>query len=178
MPGVRNPHLAVLSDRVAVGWVLENQRIAFPEPRYKHQFRRFVVDDTLYLYTTRGCFKNPAQDQGRIVGKATLTEDMVTAEHPVAFLERTMPYEAPIRVDLLAPVGEGVPLAGLADRLSCFPKPDHWAAYLRRSVVPLSQADASLIDAALAPGARTLAECLEGYLERLRTRRHRSRSGS
>lgn len=168
MSGSHSPHLAVLGDRVALGWVLENQRIAFPEPRYRSQLRSFVTGDTLYLYTTRGCFKNPKRDRGRIIGLATVMDGMTASKTPLVIRDRTMPYEAPVRIESLAPVGEGVEIAELADQLSCFPKRDRWSVYLRRSVVPLNATDARLIDRHLAPLTGTLAEHLVGYRDRAR----------
>lgn len=164
MPDLHSPHLAVLGDRVALGWVLENQRIAFPEPRYKSQLRSFVAGDRLYLYTTRGCFKNPTRDKGRIIGAATVTADMVTTRKPLVIGERTMPFEARVRVESLAPFGEGVEIAPLAGRLSCFPKPANWSVYLRRSVVPLTTADAKLIDQRLKSVMGSREDNMDGYM--------------
>lgn len=64
----QNPHLAVLGDRRAIGWVLTKQRIAFPEPRYRNLFPDFSSGDHLYLYTTRSAFGNPTNHRGRVIG--------------------------------------------------------------------------------------------------------------
>lgn len=169
MPTLHNPHLAVLGDRVALGWVLANQRIAFPEPRYRSQFRSFVSGDRLYLYTTRGCFKNPTRDKGRIIGVATVTADMATSDEPLVIGDRTLPFEAQVRVESLAPFGEGIDVALMAGSLSCFPKPANWSVYLRRSVVPLTTADARLIDRQLKVVAGSREGNMDGYMSRART---------
>lgn len=168
MSTLHAPHLAVLGDREALGWVLTEERIAFPEPRYQNQLRAFERGDTLYLYATRGCFKNPTRDKGRVIGRATLTGAMTRAPEPVVFGQRAMPYVAPIDVESLTEVGEGVDLSQLAERLSCFPKSKSWSVYLRRSVVPLSVDDGALLDHALAGIAGTRRSHLEGYQARAR----------
>lgn len=166
MPGHQNPHIAVLGDRKALAWVLESQRIAFPEPRYHHLFPSFTTGDVLYLYTTRGCFKNPTRDKGRIIGIATVAGDLARNPHPVAFGGRDLPYEAPLRVESLTKAGEGVDLSEHAADLSCFPKPDRWSVYLRRSVLAVSEKDAKLLDRLLKPLAGRLGDHLSGYQQR------------
>lgn len=159
-------HLVVIGDREALRWVLESERIALPEPRYASQPRSFVVGDELFLYTTRGCFRNPTRDRGRVIGKATLTSDMARSGQPVVIGGRSFPYMAALRIETLAPIGDGVDMAGIAEELSCFPKSDRWAMYLRRSVVPLSLEDKQLIDRLLRPFVRTVDRNRESYKAR------------
>ena len=71
-------------------------------------------------------------------------------------------------MESLVPFGEGVEIAPLAGRLSCFPKPAHWSVYLRRSVVPLSTADARLIDRQLKSMVGSREDNMDGYMARAR----------
>ncbi len=58
----------------------------------------------------------------------------------------------------------GVELAPLVGRLDAFPDASTWSVRLRRSVVPLSDHDTTLIRAMLAPLVRPLDEYLDAYL--------------
>ena len=56
-------YLLVIGDREALGWILAEQRMAFSSMSRPH-VRALSPGDTLLLYTTRGCFKNPTRDRG------------------------------------------------------------------------------------------------------------------
>lgn len=60
-------YLVVIGDREALGWVLTEQRMAFPDAR-RPEVRTLAQRDQLLLYTTMGCFKNPGRDRGRCDG--------------------------------------------------------------------------------------------------------------
>lgn len=159
----QNPHLAVIGDREALIWVLENQRVAFPRPRYHHIFPTLQPGDVLYLYTTRGCYKNPTRDRGLIIGSATVTEPMGTSEEPLHVRERELPLEAPIAIKSLAPVGDGINLADEVARMTSFPKPDSWSVYLRRSLFQITEKDAQRFDRLLRPYAGPWTDRVAGY---------------
>lgn len=159
----QNPHLAVIGDREALVWVLENERIAFPRPRYHHIFPTLGPEDVLYLYTTRGCYKNPTRDRGLIIGSAIVTGPMGKSEQPLHVRDRELPLEAPISVQALAPVDEGINLADEVARLTSFPKPDSWSVYLRRSLFHLTEKDAQRFDRLLRPYAGQWSNRLAGY---------------
>ena len=99
MPSDQTPHIAVISDRKALAWVLTNKRIAFPEPRLKLLFPAFKKGDVLYLYTTRGCFKNPKRDRGRIISKVVATSNMTTNDDPIMIRDRPLPHELAIKIE-------------------------------------------------------------------------------
>ena len=126
-----NRALAVIGDRRALGWVLTQGIVAFPEPQTR--LPAFEAGDSIYLYTTRGCFKNPTRDRSRIVGKAVALTDLQVNEDPVRFGDRSFPLEVRVRIDSLAPVGDGINFANLVPQLTSFPKPERWSVYLRRS---------------------------------------------
>lgn len=156
-------HLAVLGEREGIVWVLRNQRIAFPAPRYASRRPELRKGDIVYLYTTRGAFRNPTRDQGRVVGRAVVTRGTEVLTEPVVLADREFPYEARIRVGALAPFGAGVPLRDYVARLECMPKPEKWFAYLRRSLVPLTEADAQLLEDLVSSVAGSRTENLGSY---------------
>lgn len=62
-------YLVILGDREAIGWVLREQRMAFPAtPRA--EVAALASGDRLYLYATRGAWRNPTRDRGRIIATA------------------------------------------------------------------------------------------------------------
>src|SRR4051794_39274276 len=94
-----NRALAVIGDRRALGWVLTKGIVAFPAPRKR--LPAFETGDSIYLYTTRGCFKNPVRDRSRIIGKAVALTDLRVNEDPVRFGERSFPLEVRVRIESL-----------------------------------------------------------------------------
>ena len=163
MARYQNPHLAVLGDRRAIGWVLTEQRIAFPEPRHRNLFPTFSSGDQLYLYTTRSAFGNPTNHRGRVIGRARVAADLAKNPEPLVIRNRELPYEAPIVIESLAPYREGVDLGEHVQELECFPNPEAWSIYLRRSVLALSQSDATLLDRLLKPIAGGLLDNIGEY---------------
>jgi hypothetical protein len=144
-----NCALAVVADRRALAWVLEHATVAFPEPRSR--ILPFRAGDSIYLYTTRGCFRNPTRDRSRIIGKALALTDLRVNEDPVRFGDRSFPLEVRVRIDSLAPVGDGINFADLVPQLTSFPKPERWSVYLRRSAFSITPKDARRFDRLLAP---------------------------
>lgn len=138
-------NLVVIGEEIALMWILREERIALPKPRYASQQRHFVAGDQLFLYTTRGCFHNPTRDRSRVIGRAVLTSDMAEVERPIQLAGRDYPFEAALRIDILAPAGHGVEMAQLTSLLSCFPSGKSWAPFLRRSTVPLTMADTEVL---------------------------------
>jgi len=90
--------------------------------------------DTVFLLTTRGCFRNPTRDRGRIVGVATIVRPAEDLEEPVRFGDREFSVGVKLRIESLLPGNEGVELAPLIPKLreSC-PNEGAWSARLRRA---------------------------------------------
>jgi hypothetical protein len=66
-------------------------------PSYRRrEAEALEVRDKLRLYTTRGCFRNPTRDRGRVMGVATVARAARDLGEPVRFGER----EFPIGLDL------------------------------------------------------------------------------
>lgn len=158
--------LAVIGDRRALGWVLTQGIVAFPEPR--NRLPAFEQGDSIYLYTTRGCFKNPTRDRSRIIGKAVAVTHLQVNEDPVRFGDRSFPLEVRVRIDSLAPLGDGINFADLVPQLTSFPKPERWSVYLRRSAFLVTAKDARQFDRLLAPFEGQHLENLSGYQQRAR----------
>lgn len=159
----QNAHLVVIGDREALVWVLENEQVAFPDPRYRNLFPALELGDVLYLYTTRGCFKNPTRDRGRVIGSATVSAAMARSSHPLHVRDRELPLQAPIDINVLASVDDGIDLAHEIPHMTSFPKPDTWSVYLRRSLFPITETDARRFDQLLASFTGPWDQRLDGY---------------
>jgi hypothetical protein len=80
--GVSRCYLLILADREAISWVLREQRMAFPAtPRA--EVRALAAGDRLFLYATRGAWRNPTRDRGRIIGSAHVREAVRVLDEPV-----------------------------------------------------------------------------------------------
>jgi hypothetical protein len=154
----------VLSEREALVWVLEHRRMAFPTHRCS-EVAKLSPGDRLLLYTTRGCFHNPTRDRGRVVGVAHAASSVSGLDPPVTIAGREFGLGCRLTVDTLAPFPSGVELAPLVTELSVFPDPASWSARMRRPLVPLSEADAELLVAALRPAK--VAPAIASYRARL-----------
>lgn len=105
-----------------------------------------TIGDELFLYTTRGAFKNPTLHRGRIIGRATVSSAVVPLERPVNFGGREFQLGCDIDVASLAPFGQGIELSPVIGRLQTFAGAGKgWAVRLRRPLVQITEADAALI---------------------------------
>src|SRR5215208_2046134 len=121
--------LPPISDREPLEWILREQRTAFPG--YRHaDASKLETGDRIFLYTTRGCFRNPTRDRGRVIGLARLQAIARDLEQPVVFGEREYSIGLPLEIELLAPRGHGVELAPLVSTMSSFPNKSAWSAYM------------------------------------------------
>ncbi|MFI0348906.1 hypothetical protein [Actinomadura sp. 9N407] len=160
-------YLLILGDRDAIAWVLGDQRMAFP-PTARSEVDRLAVEDELLIYATRGAFGNPTRDRGRVIGRAVVESVVAALERPVEFGERAFTRGCDLRVEALAPWGNGVELGPLVERLEAFPDPRSWSVRLRRPLLRLPQGDAGLLRDALGSLAGTRADHLAGYQARVR----------
>jgi hypothetical protein len=138
-------YLLVIGDREALGWILTEQRMAFSSMSRPH-VRDLAPGDTLLLYTTRGCFKNPTRDRGRIVGHAMVEEPVRVLDQPVTFGDRTFPVGCSVAVERLVPLGRGIELVPLLDKLTGIrSSAKGWTYQLRQPLVPLTEPDRALV---------------------------------
>ncbi len=152
--------LLVISDREPLAWLLRTSSFAIPAARAESAPR---PGTTLLLYTTRGCHRNPGRDRGLVMGLAQATSDPRRLSEPVTF--RGHEYVIGLDLDLqgVCRVREGVQLGPLQRQLDLLPSEGPWSYPLRRSAVPLSDPDATLIRERLVPLLRPVSEVLPAY---------------
>ncbi|PRX50857.1 hypothetical protein B0I33_1018 [Prauserella shujinwangii] len=138
-------YLLVIGDREALGWVLTEQRMAFPGFG-RTEVRALTSGDTLLLYTTRGCFKNPTRDRGRVIAAGTARTAVATLEQPVEIAGRSYPVGCHVEFSTATPWPGGVELGPLVDELDTFADLGRsWSIRLRRPLVRLTDRDAGLL---------------------------------
>lgn len=155
-------HLLIIGDRAALSWVVTEQRMAFPAGRARAA-RALEEGDEIFLYTTRGCFRNPTRDLGRVIGRATVASPVRLLEKPVVFGERAFTEGCRLRLSGLARFREGLVLRDLVPRLSVFPDPATWSVRMRRASLTLSSKDADLVRTELEPLLRPYDEVVDAY---------------
>jgi hypothetical protein len=155
-------YLLPIADREPLAWIVAEQRTAVSERR-RREAETLEPGDRLFLYTTRGCFRNPTRDRGRVIGIAEVTRRARELDDPVRFGSREYPIEIALRIESLAPRGAGVELTSLLDRLESFPNKRAWSAYMRRALVPLAQRDGATIAGALRRATRPYRESADSY---------------
>lgn len=142
-------YLLILGDREAIAWVLREQRMAFPgTPR--SEVAALAPGDDLYLYSTRGAWRNPTRDRGRVIGKARVTSAVTAFDEPLEIAGRQFLSGCALRLESLVPYPQGMELQPLVEKLAAFPKPEAWSIYLRRALLRLPSADARLLAASCA----------------------------
>ncbi|MEU8264275.1 hypothetical protein AB0C02_27070 [Micromonospora sp. NPDC048999] len=154
--------LVILGDREAISWVLHEQRMAFPAtPRA--EVAALAAGDRLFVYATRGAWRNPVRDRGRIIGTATARSAVRMLDAPIEIAGRTFVSSCDLRIGCLAPHPGGLELQPIVEQLSAFPKPQAWSVYLRRALLALPAPDADLLDRLLEPLMVTRAQALPTY---------------
>ena len=155
-------HLVILGERTALRWVLTEQRMAFPAGRAR-QTRAVHEGDEVMLYTTRGCFRNPTRDVGRIIGLGVVTTPVSVLSDPVRFGEREFTTGCEIQIRGLAPFREGLNIRELVHALDVFPNPQGWAVQLRRTTLALPERDAAVLRRKLRPYLKPYEDAIAGY---------------
>jgi hypothetical protein len=160
---VARSFLLPIADREPLAWILREQRTAFSENRARDA-AALEVGDVLYLYTTRGCFRNPTRDRGRVIGRASVVSRVKRASRPPRFGTRDYPWLVKFAIESLVPLHDGVELAPLVPRLRrTFPDPKTWSVRMRRALVPLEAGDAAKIERELASVAVSYRSALPTY---------------
>jgi hypothetical protein len=163
--GLSSPsaYLLPIANREPLAWILREQRTAFSENRARDA-RALEVGDLLLLYTTRGCFRNPTRDRGRVIGRATVRAPAKQTSRPPTFGNRQYPYVVELDIATLAPLREGLELAALVPRLDrTFPDPATWSVRMRRALVPIDSGDAAVFDRELGPLVKSYRSALRTY---------------
>ncbi|MET9878889.1 hypothetical protein ABZZ36_30285 [Actinacidiphila glaucinigra] len=159
---VSSTHLVILGDRAALSWVVTKQRMAFPQGR-SALARTLEPCDEVLLYTTRGCFRNPTRDMGRVIGQATVADPVRALKEPVRFGDRSFTDGCRLDIHGLARLREGVVLRDLVPQLTVFPDPATWSVRMRRAALTLPPADADLLREQLQPLLRSYREVAGEY---------------
>lgn len=155
-------YLVVLGHRDAIGWVLREQRMAFPAtPR--PEVAALGEGDQLFLYATRGAWLNPTRDRGRVIAIAHATSEVRQFDEPAEIAGRSFVSGCDLSIDGLVPYPGGLELQPLVERLDAFPNPQAWSIYLRRALVRLSEADAQVLHEGLQPDLATRADAIGSY---------------
>ncbi|MEY9815518.1 hypothetical protein RKD21_005775 [Streptomyces albogriseolus] len=131
--------------------MVTKQRMAFPPGRAKSARALEEGDEVFPLYTTRGRFRNPTRDLGRVIARAQVASPVRALEEPVVFGDRSFAEGCRLDVSGLAPFREGLVLRDLVPRLPVFPDPATWSVRMRRASLELPPADANLARAELEP---------------------------
>jgi hypothetical protein len=158
---VANDFLLVIGDREPLAWILTDERMAFSRSR-----SQLVEGDRLFLYATRGCFRRPTRDRGRVIGEARVAGSVTLLREPVVFGGKAFPFGCDLQITGLAARNAGPELRDMVSKLHRFPDPQTWSAQLRRVLVPLDAHDAAIMHSELAPLMKALPINRAGYLER------------
>ncbi|GAB4587628.1 hypothetical protein [Nocardia sp. IFM 10818] len=164
-----NAYLLILSEREAVAWVLRESRMAFPATN-RAEVNRLQTGDRLLLLTTRGCWHNPTRDRTRVIGSAEVSTRVSMYDAPVTIAGRDFTRGCGITIHQLCPYLVGVDLATLLPRLNAFPdkRPGAWSIRLRRPLLQVDDADATLIGTELDGVAGLPDELIPDYLSKIR----------
>ena len=143
-------------------YVLRERQMAFPPGRRIS----FNVGDRVLLYTTRGIFRRPTRDRGRVVGTAEVTSATAPLDSQRQIGGRIYASGCHLRITGLVPLGHGLILADIVTRLEVFqPNPQAWSVRMRRSTLALPPRDAELISAQLKPILCDPEKAASAYLE-------------
>jgi hypothetical protein len=162
-------YLCIISDRDALRWILKEKRMAFPGNRARAA-QRLRPGDALFLYTTRGCFRNPTRDRGRVIGVAQVRSPVKKLDEPVTIGDRRFEFGCQLVIQCLTRRGAGVELSRLVDELEVFPSQSSWSARLRTTLLSLSQRDAELLLEHLQPVIAPIRGAIATYDRRPRER--------
>jgi hypothetical protein len=172
MVGLRRPrlranlssvdYLVPISNEDALRWVLRTQQTAVPKLR-----ERAAADlkprDRILVYASRGCFRNPTRDRGRVIAEARVLAPPTRLDPPVIFGGRIYSVGFRFRIEYLAKKHHGVELAPLIASLATFPDPASWSARLRSALVRLTPADAKSLSQLLREVAEPYPAALDSY---------------
>lgn len=158
-------HLLVLGNAEAARWVLENQRMAFSEVG-RRTASRLSRGDTLIFYAGLKCWPGlggPRPKSGLFIADAIVLTDVARMKQPAHVGGRHFHYGCEIFFEHLAPVGSGVPIGTVRDRLELTAGRANYGQVLRRTPVLLSSADAALLKAELQKVWLPFDDSIEGY---------------
>ncbi|GAA2555620.1 hypothetical protein GCM10010398_49370 [Streptomyces fimbriatus] len=116
--------------------MVTEQRTAFPPGRVRTA-RTLQEGDGAFLWTTRGCFRNPTRDLGRVTARASVAGPVRTLGEPVVFGDRSSTEGRRLEVSGPTPFRDGPVLRDLVPRLSAFQDPATRSVRRRRAALAL-----------------------------------------
>ncbi|MGY1453631.1 hypothetical protein [Streptomyces sp. SS8] len=143
-------HLVTTGGRSAPIRFVTVRRTAFPTGRSA----ALAEGEEVLLHTTRGCFRNPAPDLGRVVARARVAGPVRSLDEPVRPGERALTEGRDPRVDGLAPYRECLVPRDPVPRPAVLPDPASRNVRPRRTVLPLPRRRTRSRSAANSPPAR------------------------
>jgi hypothetical protein len=173
MPGTPRSCLLILRDADGLAYVLREHRAAFTSKRRIPLTR----GDIVFLYTSRGIFRNPGAGRGLIIGRAEVISDLVKFDRRLGIADRAYTSGCELAITGLVPLGEGVELRQIVDELETFhPHPKRWAFRIYSSFLQLSPKDAIVIQEKIQPLLQDPEYVSQAYIsraERVRREAHR-----
>ena len=130
--------LLLVSDHEPLAWVLTTNRYAIPSSRSASAPRSGT---DAFIYTTRGRFRNPGRDRGRVIGVAGSQTMRSKSIGPSSSADERPLRRVGLRVRSLVTYGEGVDLSAHLGELDFLPDDRSWCVRLRRSVIRLPNTD-------------------------------------
>lgn len=138
--------LFVVGERAALDWVLGKGRMAF---RDHIRTGSLAAGDGFGLYVSRGAFHNPTRDEGQLLAVGTVSSKVLHSEVEVA--DET--FRQWVRLQFASqplPPREGAAFRPIVGSLDFIKKKEAWPAYLRKALVPVSDADLARMTQAVA----------------------------
>src|SRR5690606_17885828 len=126
--------------------------------------------DRLYVYATRGAWRNPTRDRGRVIGTAWVTSKVRAFDAPLESAGRRFSPGCALWAASVVRYRGGVELGPRVGALARPPRPAAWTICLRRSLLRLPPGDARLLDRHLGPLSTSREAALPTY-EAVVTRR-------
>jgi hypothetical protein len=140
--------LTVLGHAAGARWVLEESRMAFGGGQAARA-ARIQPGDRLFLYTSRGAFKDPTRDEAQLLGLASVLTPVARLREPLLIADREFVVGCKLQITIALPLRAGVPFRPLVARMEFIRHKDSWSAYMRSSLIQLPTSDAWVLEQAL-----------------------------
>jgi hypothetical protein len=159
--------LVVLGDAKGTKWVLREQAMAFTRVGGRRA-AKLSRGDRLLFYLSGKClseFGVRRAPTGRVIGEAVVLTDVRPVRRPVSIAGRKFETECELLFERLAPLGSGLSLKALADRLVLLAGKPNIGQALRISPVALNEDDARLLRRMLKTEATNFDQAKASYLD-------------
>ncbi|MBY5162099.1 EVE domain-containing protein [Salsipaludibacter albus] len=125
-------------------WVLEHDRMAFPE-HAAGRISRMEPGDRAILYVTRGAFHNPTRDRAHLAGVTRVTSDPRQVDDALVIAGRDFTWTVGHEPEMLMDERHGPHVRPLVERLEMVRRPESWGSYFRASPIEISADDFDLL---------------------------------